>query len=52
VPDRCVGAFCGRAPKTVLARKYSDFSPEKLGKPPPGAHDFPGRFFQLRSSRG
>jgi len=30
VPDRYVDAFCGRAPKAVLARRYSDFSPEKL----------------------
>ena len=31
VPDRYVDAFCGRVPKTVLARRYGDFSPEKLG---------------------
>jgi integrase/recombinase XerD len=30
VPDRYVDAFCGRVPKTVLARHYTDFSPEKL----------------------
>jgi len=30
VPDRYVDAFCGRAPKTVLARRYTDYSPEKL----------------------
>jgi integrase len=30
VPDRFVDAFCGRVPRTVLARHYTDFSPEKL----------------------
>jgi intergrase/recombinase len=30
VPDRFVDAFCGRVPKSVLARHYTDFSPEKL----------------------
>ncbi len=30
VPDRYVDAFCGRVPRTVLARHYTDFSPEKL----------------------
>jgi len=30
VPDRYVDAFCGRAPKSVLARHYTDYSPEKL----------------------
>jgi len=30
VPDRYVDAFCGRIPKSVLARHYSDFSPERL----------------------
>jgi len=30
VPDRYVDAFCGRVPKSILARHYSDFSPEKL----------------------
>jgi intergrase/recombinase len=30
VPDRYVDAFRGRVPKTVLARHYTDFSPEKL----------------------
>jgi len=30
VPDRYVDAFYGRVPKSVLARRYSDFSPEKL----------------------
>lgn len=30
VPDRHVDAFCGRVPKSVLARHYTDFSPERL----------------------
>jgi len=30
VPDRYVDAFCGRVPKSVLARHYTDFAPEKL----------------------
>jgi integrase len=30
VQDRYVDAFQGRIPKTVLARHYSDFTPEKL----------------------
>jgi len=30
VPDRFVDAFCGRVPKSVLARHYTDYSPEKL----------------------
>ena len=30
VPDRYVDAFCGRVPKSVLARHYTDFSPERL----------------------
>jgi len=30
VPDRYVDAFCGRVPKSVLARHYTDFSPDKL----------------------
>ena len=30
VPDRYVDAFCGRVPKSVLARRYSDYAPEKL----------------------
>ena len=25
-----VDAFCGRVPQTVLARHYTDYSPEKL----------------------
>ena len=31
VSETYVDAFCGRAPKSVLARHYTDFSPEKLG---------------------
>jgi len=30
VQDRYVDAFCGRTPKSVLARHYSDYSPETL----------------------
>jgi len=30
VPDRYVDAMCGRTPKSVLARHYSDFNPHKL----------------------
>jgi integrase/recombinase XerD len=30
VSDRYIDAFCGRVPKTVLAKHYSDYSPEKL----------------------
>jgi intergrase/recombinase len=30
VPDRYVDAFCGRVPRSVLAKRYSDFAPEKL----------------------
>ena len=30
VPDRYIDAFCGRVPKSVLARHYTDYSPEKL----------------------
>ena len=29
-PDRYVDAFCGRTPKSVLARHYTDYSPRKL----------------------
>jgi integrase len=28
--DRYIDAFCGRVPKSVLARHYSDYSPERL----------------------
>jgi integrase len=30
VPERYVDAFCGRVPQSVLARHYTDFSPERL----------------------
>ena len=30
VADRYIDAFCGRVPKSVLARHYTDFSPEIL----------------------
>ena len=30
VPDRYVDAFCGRVPQSILARHYTDFSPDKL----------------------
>jgi len=30
VQDRYVDALCGRTPKSVLARHYSDFAPQKL----------------------
>jgi integrase/recombinase XerD len=30
VPDRYIDAFCGRVPKTILARHYTDYSPERL----------------------
>jgi len=30
VPDRYVDAFCGRVPRSILARHYTDLSPEKL----------------------
>ncbi len=30
VPDRYLDAFCGRVPKSVLARHYTDYSPERL----------------------
>jgi integrase len=32
VPETYIDAFCGRVPKSVLARHYTDFSPEKLLK--------------------
>ena len=32
VSETYIDAFCGRVPKTVLARHYTDFSPEKLNK--------------------
>lgn len=30
MPDRYVDALCGRVPGSVLAKRYSDFAPEKL----------------------
>jgi intergrase/recombinase len=30
ISETYVDAFCGRVPKSVLARHYTDFSPEKL----------------------
>lgn len=30
VPDRYVDALCGRMPRSVLARHYTDYSPERL----------------------
>jgi integrase len=30
VQDRYVDAFCGRVPRSILARHYTDYSPEKL----------------------
>ncbi len=30
VPDRYIDAFCGRTPKSVLAKHYSDYTPRKL----------------------
>jgi len=30
VPDRYVDAFCGRVPQSILARHYTDFSPDRL----------------------
>ena len=32
ISETYVDAFCGRVPKSVLARHYTDFSPEKLEK--------------------
>ena len=32
VSETYVDAFCGRVPKSVLARHYTDFSPEKIGE--------------------
>jgi integrase len=32
VQDRFLDAFCGRVPKSVLARHYTDFSPDRLKK--------------------
>ena len=30
VPDRFIDAFCGRVPRSILARHYTDYSPERL----------------------
>jgi len=30
VPERYIDAFCGRVPKSVLAKHYTDYLPEKL----------------------
>ena len=30
VPDRYVDIFCGRVPRSILAKHYTDFSPERL----------------------
>jgi intergrase/recombinase len=30
VPDRYVDAFCGRTPKSVLAKHYTQYGPEQL----------------------
>ena len=30
ISDRYIDAFCGRTPKTVLARHYTDYSPQRL----------------------
>ena len=32
VNDRYIDAFCGRTPKSVLARHYTDYNPERLRK--------------------
>lgn len=31
-PDNYVDAFCDRVPNSVLAKRYSDYSPEKLNE--------------------
>ena len=30
VNDRYIDAFCGRTPKSVLARHYTDYNPDRL----------------------
>jgi intergrase/recombinase len=30
VQDRYIDAFCGRVPKSILARHYPDYSPQRL----------------------
>ena len=31
-PDRYIDAFCGRTPKTILAKHYTDYTPQRLKK--------------------
>jgi integrase len=38
VSDRYIDAFCGRTPKSVLARHYTDYSPERLRRIYEGAN--------------
>jgi integrase len=38
VADRYVDAFCGRIPRSILARHYTDFSPERLKRIYDGAN--------------
>ena len=38
VSDRYIDAFCGRTPKSVLARHYTDYNPERLKKIYEGAN--------------
>lgn len=38
VPDRYIDAFCGRVPKSVLAKNYTDYSIKKLKKVYEKAH--------------
>ena len=30
VPSEYIGAFCGRIPRSILAKHYLDYSPERL----------------------
>ena len=30
VSDSCVGSFCGRIPRSILAKHYLDYSPERM----------------------
>jgi integrase len=32
VPDRYIDAFCGRTPKTILAKHYTEYTPQRLKK--------------------
>jgi len=32
VQDRYIDAFCGRVPKSILARHCTDYSPERMKK--------------------